>query len=162
MFWSYINRISYAYCASTTIFSKNLLAVLSLGFKVAFDRVGAHTVLQELKKWDIGKKTYNFNKAFQSNRKFAVCVNKHSSNTYPLHNGIPHGSPLTTLFINLIFTKSNKNVFLIIMYPWSKLLPRIKSFLKWTLYHMCISVHVLVIWMKLRERIFLIAVHLSA
>ncbi|XP_049316160.1 RNA-directed DNA polymerase from mobile element jockey isoform X1 [Bactrocera dorsalis] len=86
--------------AATTISTKNHLSVLSLDFEKAFDRIGAHTVLQELKKWDIGDKTYNFIKSFLSNRKITVSVNNQNSNIYPLHNGIPQGSPLsTTLFI---------------------------------------------------------------
>ncbi|XP_050338794.1 uncharacterized protein LOC126765213 isoform X2 [Bactrocera neohumeralis] len=80
--------------------SRNHLSILSLDFNKAFDKIGAHIVLRQLKNWKIGPKILNFVKSFLTNRKLKVNVNGFFSSTLPLSNGTPQGSPLSTfLFI---------------------------------------------------------------
>uniref|UniRef100_A0A0K8VY27 Putative RNA-directed DNA polymerase from transposon X-element n=1 Tax=Bactrocera latifrons TaxID=174628 RepID=A0A0K8VY27_BACLA len=91
--------------ASTALATRNHVSILSLDFEKAFDRVGAHIVLNELKRWKIGTKIYNIVKSFLCNRKFIVCANRHQSLIYNLYNGIPQGSPLSVTLFIIAFNK---------------------------------------------------------
>jgi len=78
-------------------FYKNHVSILATDFEKAFDRVGLHSVLYQLELWGVGPRPYNFIKAFMTNRTFRVRVNNSTSNLHKLHNGIPHGSPLSVV-----------------------------------------------------------------
>ncbi|XP_017472707.1 PREDICTED: RNA-directed DNA polymerase from mobile element jockey-like isoform X1 [Rhagoletis zephyria] len=79
------------------ISTKNHVSVLSTDFEKAFERVGAHVVLEQLASWEIGSRMYNLIKSFLSIRSFQAKVSGTYSETFPLANGIPHGSPLSVV-----------------------------------------------------------------
>ena len=62
-----------------------------------------HIVLSKLKTWGIGKKIFGYVKSFLTNRKFFTKTNNIFSSAYPLHNGIPQGSPLSVVLFIIAF-----------------------------------------------------------
>ncbi|XP_017473312.1 PREDICTED: RNA-directed DNA polymerase from mobile element jockey-like [Rhagoletis zephyria] len=93
--------------ATTALATKNHVSTLSLDFEKAYDGIGAHVVLQQLTKWQIGPKIFNFVKSFLSNRTFSVRLNNKFSNTYKLFNGTPQGSPLSVVLFIIAFDEVN-------------------------------------------------------
>lgn len=93
---------------SRALSSRNHVNILSTDFERAFDRIGVHVILQQLSEWKIGKNMYSIIKSFLSNRKFNVRINGHQSNTFPLHNGIPQGSPLSVVLFVIAFNQFSK------------------------------------------------------
>jgi len=85
----------------------NHLSVISLDFTKAFDKIGIHTVVDELQSWKFGPKIINYCINFMNNRKVKVYANNHFSFTRPQHNGIPQGSPLSVILFLLAFNKLN-------------------------------------------------------
>lgn len=83
--------------------SRNHVTILSLDFEKAFDRIGIHQILNKITSWGIGPKIFNYIKSFLTNRKICVKTNNCFSNYYPLHNGIPQGSPLSVVLFLIAF-----------------------------------------------------------
>lgn len=100
---SYIDHI-----IASNLSHRNHLSILSIDFDKAFDRVGIHTVISQLKEWKFGKKIINFIYAFLTNRKIRIKVNNVYSSTKPLYNGIPQGSPLSVVLFQIATDKLNK------------------------------------------------------
>ena len=88
---------------ANAISTKNHVTILATDYEKAFDRIGLHVVINELEKWQVGKKMYNFIKAFLLNRQFRVRVNVSFSKFYPLRNGIPQFSPLSVILFIIAF-----------------------------------------------------------
>lgn len=85
--------------------SRNHVSILSIDFEKAFDRIGAHVILNLLNKWKVGPKIFNYVKSYLKNRQFRVRINGIYSSTYPLHNGIPQGSPLSVILFTIAFSE---------------------------------------------------------
>ena len=88
---------------TNSISTKNHVSVISIDAEKAFDRIGIHTIIQQLQKWKIGPLILNFIKSFLTNRRITVRVNNVFSNTYNLDNGIPQGSPLSVVLFLIAF-----------------------------------------------------------
>ena len=93
---------------SNALSAKNHITILATDFEKAFDRIGAHIVLQQLSKWGVGQGTFNVVKAFLTHRHFRVKINSAISKTYPLHNGIPQGSPLSVVLFIIAFEQLSR------------------------------------------------------
>ena len=93
---------------ASTLSHRNHLSVISIDFEKAFDRVGVHTIISQLKEWKFGKKIINFVFAFLSKRRIRVKVNNVYFSTKPLDNGIPQGSPLSVVLFQIATDKLNK------------------------------------------------------
>ena len=93
---------------SNALSSSNHVSILSTDFEKAFDRVGIHIVLNQLKSWNVGPKIYLFVKAFLINRKFRVRINNTLSKIVSLNNGIPQGSPLSAILFIVAFDQLSK------------------------------------------------------
>lgn len=76
---------------SQTLHNKNHLSIISLDFDKAVDKIGIHSILNQLEEWKIGPKLYNYIKNYLTNRKIIVRNNYCYSKSQPLHNGIPQG-----------------------------------------------------------------------
>ena len=81
------------------------VSLLSIDAEKAFDRVGLHTVIQQLMKWKTGPIILNYVKSFLSNRRFKVRLNNIQSDTFNLENGIPQGSPLSVILFLVAFNQ---------------------------------------------------------
>lgn len=79
--------------------------IISLDFERAFDKVGIHSILEQLTEWKVGPKIIGYVKNFMTNRKICVQVNNFYSNSLPLHNGIPQGSPLSVVLFVIAYNK---------------------------------------------------------
>ena len=88
---------------SNALSAKNHVTILATDFEKAFDRIGAHIVLQQLSIWGVGPKVFNIVKAFLTHRQFRVKINTVFSKNFPLHNGIPQGSPLSVVLFIISF-----------------------------------------------------------
>nr|AMS38373.1 hypothetical protein [Bactrocera tryoni] len=91
------------YFITNALSSKNHVSVLSLDFHRAFDKIGAHIIIRQLRKWKIGQNMIRFITNFLTNRKLKVNVNGFLSSTLPLSNGTPQGSPLSALLFIIAF-----------------------------------------------------------
>lgn len=88
-----------------TLSSSKHTSLVSLDFSRAFDRVGIHTIIEELKQWKIGPKIINYIKNFMKNRKILVKVGTQTSTCRPLNNGIPQGSPISVILFLIAYNK---------------------------------------------------------
>ncbi|XP_065724971.1 uncharacterized protein [Drosophila suzukii] len=77
-------------------------------FAKAFDRVGIHSIMDELKVWKIGPKIAKYIFNFLTNRKISVLANKVYSTSQSLDNGIPQGSPLSVILFVIAYNKLNQ------------------------------------------------------
>lgn len=104
-----INALSYIdHLIASTLSHRNHLSVISIDFEKAFDRIGIHTIISQLKEWKLGQKIINFVHSFLSNRKIRIKVNNVHSHIKPLYNGIPQGSPLSVVLFQVATDKLNK------------------------------------------------------
>lgn len=87
------------------MYHKKHISIISLDFEKAFDKVGIHTILDQLEKWNIGQKMYNYIKDYLSKRKIIVRVKSAFSSPQPLFNGIPQGSPLSVILFLIAYDK---------------------------------------------------------
>ncbi|CAD7004082.1 unnamed protein product [Ceratitis capitata] len=92
---------------TTAISNRNHITILALDFEKAFDRIGIHVVLRQLKKWNVGKKLFNIVKSILSFRTFRVKVNNAYSDRVSLFNGIAQGSPISVIFFIIAFEEIN-------------------------------------------------------
>ena len=90
--------------------TKNHISILSIDFEKAFDKIGPHVILDKLREWKIGPKIFNYVKSFLLNRKIRCRVNNTFSETLPLNNGVPQGSPLSVVLFLIAFEELNKIV----------------------------------------------------
>jgi len=73
--------------ASRSIALKKHLTIISLNFTKAFDKIGIHTVIQQLHVWKIGARIINYVKNFMTNSKIIFKTDTYLSNTFPLTMG---------------------------------------------------------------------------
>ena len=85
--------------------SKGHISILSLDFTKAFDKIGIHTILDQLNHWKVGPKIMNYIYHFLTKRKIIVRVGKHYSSSQPLYNGIPQGSPLSVILFLIAYNR---------------------------------------------------------
>jgi len=78
-------------------------SLISLDFARAFDRVGTHSIIDQLIKWKCGHKIINYIINFTKNRKITVRIGTHYSNIHPLEIGIPQGSPISVVLFLIAF-----------------------------------------------------------
>lgn len=90
---------------SESINNKRHLSIISLDFAKAYDRVGIHSVLDQLIEWNIGPKMFNYIKDYMFNRKIKVKITHAVSKTYILQNGIPQGSPLSVILFLIAYNR---------------------------------------------------------
>lgn len=88
--------------------SKKHTSLITLDFSKAFDRVGIHTIINQLSEWKLGPKIIKYVQNFMSNRKLAVRMGSQTSNILPLHNGIPQGSPISVILFLIAYNKLSK------------------------------------------------------
>lgn len=88
-----------------TITQKKHISLISLDFAKAYDKIGLHTILDQLIQWKIGPKIFKYIYNYLTNRKITVRANSIYSNTYPLHNGIPQGSPISVALFLIAYNK---------------------------------------------------------
>ncbi|XP_075157738.1 uncharacterized protein LOC142231003 [Haematobia irritans] len=93
------------YQVTKTLSTKNHASILATDFEKAFDRIGAHIILNTLRSWGVGYKLLNFIKAFLTDRNFRVRINNFYSTNYRLDNGIPQGSPLSVVLFQIAFNQ---------------------------------------------------------
>jgi len=85
--------------------SRKHTSLISLYFSRPFDRVGVHTIVDQLQEWKIGPKIISYIQNFMLNRKIIVRVGPQTSNMLPLSNGIPQGSPITVILFLIAYNK---------------------------------------------------------
>jgi len=68
------------------------LSIISLDFEKAYDKIGIHTIEDELIRWRIGSKILRYVINFLSNRRINIKIKNVYSEGKPFHNGIPQGS----------------------------------------------------------------------
>lgn len=64
-----------------------------------------HLIIQQLVEWGIGPKIINYVINYLTNQKIAVRIGAELSTWYPLHNGIPQGSPLSGMLFLIAYNK---------------------------------------------------------
>jgi len=96
------------YQITSSLSTKNHASIISLDFAKAFDRVGIHSIMDELKDWKIGPKIAKYIFNFLTNRKISVLANKVYSTSQSLDNGIPQGSPLSVILFVIAYNKLNQ------------------------------------------------------
>lgn len=85
------------YHTTSSLSTKSHASIISLDFAKAFDRVGIHSIIDELIEWKIGPRIIKYISNFLTNRKITVLANNVYSSQQPLNNGIPQGSPLSVI-----------------------------------------------------------------
>lgn len=88
-----------------SISRKEHLTLLSLDFEKAYDRIGIHSIVDQLTTWKLGPKIIKYIINFMSNRKITVKNGNYYSSTLPLNNGIPQGSPLSVILFLIAYNK---------------------------------------------------------
>lgn len=101
----YESLVSLDHLIKKALSIKKHLSLISLDFTKAFDKIGIHSILEQLRQWKIGPKIYNYIKNFMSNRNIKVRVNSAYSDTFPIWNGIPQGSPLSVVLFLIAYNK---------------------------------------------------------
>jgi hypothetical protein len=96
------------YDISTALHNKKHITIISTDIEKAFDKIPAHKILEQMTKWNIGKKFINTIYSFLSHRRIFVNISNSRSKTKNLPNGIPQGSPISVhLFNTFIASLSN-------------------------------------------------------
>lgn len=88
-----------------SISRRNHTSIISLDFAKAFDRIGLHSILDQLIEWKTGLKLINYVKNFMTNRKITVRINTNLSTFLPLHDGIPQGFPLSVVLFIIAYNQ---------------------------------------------------------
>jgi len=96
------------YLTTTTLSRKGHLSIISLDFSKAFDKIGMHTIIDELVDWKLGPKMIKYTINFLTNRKICVQTQNAQSQPLPLENGIPQGSPLSVILFAIAYNKLNR------------------------------------------------------
>ena len=81
------------------------LTIVSLDFERAFEKIGIHSILEQLIEWKVGPNILRYVKNFMSKRRITVRVNHQYSESFPLHNGIPQGSPLSVILFLIAYNR---------------------------------------------------------
>jgi len=71
---------------------KKRITLISLDLNKAFEKFGIHSVINQLKKWKIGKSILNYVLNYTTNRKIIIKSGNNLSSFFPLNNGNPQGS----------------------------------------------------------------------
>jgi len=77
--------------------------LISLDFNKAFDKIGIHSVINQLKEWKIGKRILYYVHNFMTNRKIIIKFGNNLSSFFPLNNGIPQGSPISVILFLIAY-----------------------------------------------------------
>ena len=80
-------------------------SIISLDFEQAFDKIGIHSILEQLQIWNVGPKIFNYVKHFMQNRKIVARIDSQYSDFNTLYNGIPQGSPLSVVLFIIAYNK---------------------------------------------------------
>jgi len=88
---------------TSSLSTKNHAAFISLDFAKAFDRVGIHSIMDELKDWKIGPTIAKYIFNFLTNRTITVLANKVYSISQLLDNGVLQWSPLTVILFVIAY-----------------------------------------------------------
>lgn len=99
------NLLFLDYQITNALSTKNHITIISLDFQRAFDRVGLHSIIDQLTDWQVGPKIINYIYNFMTNRKIIVRIENQYSASLPLHNGIPQGSPLSVVIFLIAYNK---------------------------------------------------------
>jgi len=84
---------------------RNHASIISLDFAKAFDRIGIHSILNQLAIWKTGPKITNYIKNYMTNRKILVRIKSDLSPFQPIQNGIPQGSPLSVILFVIAYNQ---------------------------------------------------------
>ena len=84
---------------------KQHLSILALDFEKAFDKIGKHTIINQLIEWKMGQNIINYLNNYLTNRNIKVHVSNAQSTLHPLANGIPQGSPLSAILFLIAYNK---------------------------------------------------------
>lgn len=93
------------YQITQSLSTKKHLSIISLDFAKAFDKIGVHTILDQLKRWNIGPKIFQYVKNYMNNRNIKIRITSHYSRTFSLQNGIPQGSPLSVILFLIAYNE---------------------------------------------------------
>lgn len=102
---TYDSLIYLDHIITQAIASKTHISLVSLDFAKAYDKIGIHTILDQLNQWKIGPNIFQYVRNYLTNRKLKVRANSVYSNTYPLNNGIPQGSPISVILFLIAYNK---------------------------------------------------------
>jgi len=89
--------------ATRSLSLKKHVTLISLDFNKAFDKIGIHSVINQLKEWKIGKRILNYVLNFMTNRKIIIKSGNNLSSLFPLNNGIPQGSPISVILFLIAY-----------------------------------------------------------
>lgn len=79
--------------------------IISLDFEKAFDKIGIHFIVSQLKEREVGPCIISYIVNFMVNRKFSVRLRNNYSPLFPIHNGIPHCSPISMILFLIAYNK---------------------------------------------------------
>lgn len=96
-------QLEYLSCKALSL--KKHISIVSLDFAKAYDKIGIHTIINQMRNWNLGPKICNYVINFMKNRKIQVRVDQHLSHIKPLNNGIPQGSPLSVVLFLIGYCK---------------------------------------------------------
>jgi len=96
------------YLTTTTLSRKSHLSIISLDFSKAFDKIGMHTIIDELVDWKLWPKVIKYIINFLTNRKICVQTQNVQFQPLPLENGISQGSPLSVILFAIAYNKLNR------------------------------------------------------
>lgn len=79
------------------------VSIISLDFAKAYDKIGVHAIIDQLKVWKLGPNIIRYIYNFMTNRQIKVRVENQLSGTYPLYNGIPQGSQISVILFLIAY-----------------------------------------------------------
>ena len=88
--------------ANSISFRKHI-TFISLDFEKAYDKIGIHSIVDQLRSWKIGPNIIQYIIHFIFNRKIVVRIGKQHSNYFLLHKGIHQGSPLAIILFSIAY-----------------------------------------------------------
>jgi len=94
--------------ATRSLSLKRHLSIISLDFSKAFDKIGVHSIIQQLQEWQLGPRIINYVSNFMKNRKIIIKNGRNLSNSFPLDNGIPQGSPISVILFLISYNSLTK------------------------------------------------------
>lgn len=90
---------------ATSLSLRKHLTVISLDFEKAYDKIGVHSIIDQLVAWNVGPNIIKYVVNFMTNRKIVVRVGTQYSGPLPLSNGIPQGSPLSVILFLIAYDR---------------------------------------------------------
>lgn len=99
------NIMQLDFLISKALAKNSHISLIALDFAKAYDKIGVHSLVDQLKIWKVGPRIINYIINYMNNRKIQVKVNGHLSRKYPLQNGIPQGSPLSVVLFLIAYNR---------------------------------------------------------